>query len=785
MKKTFLISLSKEIDPLFPLKAIGRSFKKGTWLLQSRSVESLAIFLVGLTIWLYPAFSLAQSNIKVEGYVVDQDDAHPIPQATVKINNTNYQSRTNSLGYFFFEKIPVGEYSLSISSPSYERKVISSVKVSEELTVEIFVQLKRKIYFLPGLEVTAEKKSIQTKSIQTIEKTQIERMGAKTVSEVIDNLCGIFIQKSGTVAGAHRVSIRGSAPKHVLILVDGQRINPSGSGIADLNTISLEMVEKIEILKGGQSAIYGPDALAGVINLITFPQRGKEPSRLSLRNFWGKWDTDIFNSCFSDNLFEKLFIKLAYSHQYAKNDFKIWVYGPRERELYNQQGKNGDSTTTRKNAHKKAFNWFLALSYPLGSATELNLSGHIYQAMNGIPGSYGWMVAYQRAWAKDQRKLLNLKLAHRFSPTIFWENHLGWSRFEQRFKNDTIFVFDTRYVDDLYEFSSLIHIRTFPTNQLKIGTQFDSDVLNHTDLLHPEKSMGQIRRETYSAFLSDEQRLILPHLLFFDKLNLNLALRWDNFSALKDFISPQVGLALLRGERYRIALRANYGKSYRQPSNNALFWKEDVFAEGNPNLLPEKSEHSEVGGEVHLPWMGKLLGGITYFHSVVKDLIEWHRRFDGRYHPVNISRAKIYGHEDFVSWKGLKDLLEVDYNNTVCYAKNKSGDRLYDGKFIPFRPRYRTNLSIKVNHKGFELSYKLRWVSERFTGPANTISQLEAPYHLQDLRIGFKTKIWGVQTHLGCEWRNLTDEEYELIDRHPMPGRSWGLSLHLIRDFDR
>ena len=752
--------------------------------LRPRRVRVLLVLLACLSIWLYPPFAFAQSNIKIEGHIYDQDDGHPIPQATVKIANTNYECAIDNSGYFFLEKIPVGTYSLAISSPGYENRMISPVRVTEDIAVRIDVQLRRKIYFVPGSEVVAEKEPIRIISIETIEKPKIERMQAKTLSEVIDNVSGVFVQKSGTVGGTHQVSIRGSSPKHVLILLDGQKINPSGSGVADLNTIPLEMVEKIEVIKGGQSAIYGADALGGIINIITLPQRRDEASRLTLGNHWGKWDAEIFNSSFSNTLFEKLFTKFAYTHEYAKNDFEIWVYdNPKKREKLKQQGRNGDSTTTRKNAYKKASNFFVSGKYAFSSATDLGFSGHVYQAKNGIPGSYGWMVAHQRARAKDERRLVSLKLTHRFSSRILLENSLGYSRFKQHFQNDTITVFDSKYVDDVIDFFVLAHIQIHHTNKLKIGTELQEDVLNHTNLRSPDQSMGKMKRSTFGVFFSDQQQFILPKILFFNDLTLSLALRWDDSTVLNDFVSPQVGLALTRGEKYRIALRTNYGKSYRQPSNNALFWKGDVFAEGNPDLLPEKSEHSEVGGEIHLPWLGNLSGGMTYFHNVVTDLIEWHRRFDGRYHPVNISRAKIYGHEDFISWQSPKDILGVKYNNTVCYAKNKGGDRLEDGKFIPFRPRYLTNLSFKLDYRIFEMLYRIRWVSERFTGPANT--KREEPYHLEDLTLALKKKIWEVETKLKCEWHNLNDEEYMLIHRHPMPGREWGISLTISWEFNR
>jgi len=727
---------------------------------------------------------LAQSTIKIEGKVYDENKLHPISGATIKISNTSYECRSDNRGYFYLENVPSGTYALEISAPGYEKEKISAVRVNEDVTAEINVWLKKKIYFLEGMEVTTQKVPLQITSLETIERKQIESMQAKTLSEVIESVSGVYLQKSGTVAGTHQVSIRGSSPEHVLVLLDGKKLNPSGNGIADLNTVPLEMVEKIEILKGGQSALYGADALGGIINIISLPDSKRESSRLTFENHWGEWKTEILNTSLSHQILEKLFLKFAYTYEYTKNDFEIWVYDdPEKRKLLNQQGKNGDSTTTRKNAYHNATNFFLAGRYILDPTTELSFSGQSYQAKKGIPGSYGWMVAYQSAWAEDERRLLNLKLTKRFSPTFLLENSLGFSRFKQHFQNDTIYIFDSRYVDNLIDYSLLAHISPLQNNKLKAGTQFQEDRLNHTDFLNPEKSMGDIKRSTFSIFFSDQQEFFLPRAIFFKNLTFNFALRWDNSKILKDFLSPQIGLVLSQGERYRLALKTNYGKSFRQPSNNALFWKGDVFAEGNPDLLPEKSEHSEAGGEIHLPWLGELSAGITYFHNIVTDLIEWQRSFDGRYHPVNVSRAKIYGHEDFISWKSPEELFEVSYNNTVCIAKNKSGDRLEDGKFIPFRPRYLTNLSFRFEYKLFEILYKVRWVSERFTGPANT--KKEDSYHLEDLMIGLRKRFWNMETRLRFEWKNLKDEEYKLIYRHPMPGREWGISLCITWELNR
>jgi outer membrane cobalamin receptor len=77
-----------------------------------------------------------------------------------------------------------------------------------------------------------------------------------------------------------------------------------------------------------------------------------------------------------------------------------------------------------------------------------------------------------------------------------------------------------------------------------------------------------------------------------------------------------------------------------------------------------------------------------------------------------------------------------------------------------------------------EILYKVRWVSERFTGPANT--KKEESYHLDDIALSLKKGFREVETRLKLGWKNLRDAEYKLIYRHPMPGREWGINLSII-----
>lgn len=729
-------------------------------------LSSSLVLIISFTHLLFVDKALSQSNIKIEGYVYDHGSGHPVAGAEVKIANTSYQVTSDNSGFYFFEKLPVGSYSMEVYSLEYEKEIVSEIEVTEDITRKISIYLKRKVFVLPPVEVTAERVPILSGSVEIIDKEKIKTLDVNSVAEVLETFEGIFVQKTGTVAGRHEISIRGSSPKDVLVLIDNQKINPSASGEVDLNTIPLEIVEKIEVYKGGASSKYGADALAGAVNIITHPQAINSDTKAQAKNYWGSWESDIFNFSLRNPLIiPNLTTNLAYTYRTSKGDFEY------------DDPKKGLSR--RENAYKRGFNFFFSGLHSFNPKTHLGFSAQLYRSQNGIPGALYQLT--KSALLNDSRRLINLKFKQELSKKISLEIRFGFLRFMQHFKSaEDLVKYDSRYVDDILDFSLGFEFHPLPQNRLEWGGELQKDMLNHKDYHRPGSSMGNITRETKSLFLTESQGLSLPRCLFLRNLNLNFSLRHDRPEGLEDFTSSQIGATLSGGTESKIILRSSYGKSYRQPSNNALFWKEDVWSAGNPDLLPEKSDNYEMGSEIRVPFLSRfnLNAGITFFHSFVRDIIVWRRRFDGRYMPVNISKAKITGHEDFIKWSLFQEKIEISYQNTVVKALNKSGDRIYDGKFIPFRPCYVTNLEYRLNYWLFRFSHKLRWVSERYTLEANT--KREKPYHLEELCLGLKKQFPRWEVKLNLQIKNLTNEKYILIQNHPMPGREWGVSLQLI-----
>src|SRR5271157_2619698 len=120
-------------------------------------------------------------------------------------------------------------------------------------------------------------------SISVISAQQVADSGATDVAQVINGQPGVVVNDYGQTGALKTVSLRGSTSSQVLVLLDGIRLNSSVNGEVDLSSIPMEIIDRIEIVRGGESSLYGSSAIGGVINIIT--KKAEKPSvSLSLTN---------------------------------------------------------------------------------------------------------------------------------------------------------------------------------------------------------------------------------------------------------------------------------------------------------------------------------------------------------------------------------------------------------------------------------------------------------------------------------------------------------------------
>ncbi|RKX29467.1 MAG: hypothetical protein DRP47_01640, partial [Candidatus Zixiibacteriota bacterium] len=392
-------------------------------------------------------------------------------------------------------------------------------------------------------------------------------------------------------------------------------------------------------------------------------------------------------------------------------------------------------------------------------------------------------------------KLLTARFEYRGSASSELSVIVGFSRFEQYFwdlaNERTSQRFESQHTNDIYNVRASAAVTLWKGQLLQAGMELRRDRLDHSDLYREEMSMGRTDRNSVGANITADQRFSLPSMAFFDQLSIETALRYDRADTEKDSTScmdpgkshtsslwsPRVGFSLTSGDGVKVVLRGSYGKSFRLPSINALFWKADMQSRGNPNLRPERSEHSEIGLEASGTIMNiRFLGGITYYHSYVNDIVVWGIGQGGVWRPVNRDAALTTGHEDHLSLALFDGAFELTYQNAIVTAQNKSPGHNEYNKRLTYTPHYLTTYSATVKVDPAYIKYTIRDVDIRYSLPANT--KWYPAYQIHDLTIGSEIELshsWS----LSADYRiyNLTDEDYVLITHYPMPGREWNVNM--------
>ncbi|MEJ0096934.1 MAG: TonB-dependent receptor plug domain-containing protein [Bauldia sp.] len=130
-------------------------------------------------------------------------------------------------------------------------------------------------------------------SVSVISHDQIQQSSAGTVAELLRTVPGVTVTESGGAGGSAVVNLRGAEPGHTLVLIDGVRVNePSAStGGFDFATLTVTDIDRIEVVRGPQSALYGSDAMGGVINIITRKAAKGAPLRSSATVEGGSYRT--------------------------------------------------------------------------------------------------------------------------------------------------------------------------------------------------------------------------------------------------------------------------------------------------------------------------------------------------------------------------------------------------------------------------------------------------------------------------------------------------------------
>ncbi len=516
-------------------------------------------------------------------------------------------------------------------------------------------------------------------SVEVITAREIKDLNALTVADALEMAVGLVVSReSGRVEAA---SVRGGRSKHNLVLLDGRRLAFGFNDLIDLRQIPTVIVERIEIVRGPASSLYGSDALGGVINIIT-----KSPPDTFSGMAMGQYGINRKGEA-------KEYVGSAFAGG-PLDRFRFLLSGEmRHKDGWDISGKLPDDGYKEKPK-------FAAGRFAFDLTENQVLSGGLEYMENTYTGGQFYENQARERKADEQREGYYLQYdvhmidMHNFMLRVnrsVFENDLGFKPFAES---------GERHTEQYTNQAEVRYSGLFLNNHMiTLGTEFRKDGLDDTQMsIRTDKSVNN-----FSLFLQDEFNI-------FDPLYIVLGLRYDKHSEFGERFSPRASLIYELTDTLR--LKGSYGQGFRAPSLTELFVTsfrrrgQDVY-EANPNLKAEKSVSYEVGIE---SGHDRFYAGLTAFYTDVDNLIESvFQRTEGTgrdrkqyFQYRNIAEATLKGIEAEGGFT-LPMGFSMDGNFTWLDVENKSG-----GEDIGGQPEYKAFIKLGYSLPEWQLRTNLR-----------------------------------------------------------------------------
>jgi len=703
--------------------------------------------------------SFAQSDRRLFGTITDCDNHLPIAGAVIRVVGTHHRIVANSNGKFELFELKPGSYQLHIGAPAYRETTLDHVISNLDFNSSMILCLEPLVYVAPPITVRRDGPG-DNPDLAVLTSDSPEFESATSVGNLVENIPDLNVTYSSGVTGEARVSVNGSPSKQVLVLLDGVAINSPVTGEADVNSIPLSALSSVEFVKGVTSGRHGTGVMAGVLRLSTSNAGSRSESRGSVSA--GSLGFDYWEVGGSYSARSGMMVGYSKTGETANND--MFFDDP--------DHFDGDHIVRRRNADYRRTNDLISLRTEIGGV-RFNGSYHRFEQQNGIPGFIYQLTPHSRR--SESRQMFSL-FAERSAGD--GSINLGYSvRNYDQGQSDTagFYPIQNAYNDDLH----LLNIRYSTPHLKRLDVRLDGsgsyESFEAIDLLNSGRQIGGVidRRASVSASIESDVLSSVGGLRTAVKVRSSVRVDWRRLSS--PHYSPSSGVHFHADRWLSVDADITYGKSFRPPLYTSLFWDDGQHAVGNADLKPENLEESSTSFGISLPIAGEIAVKTEYRHSYYTDLIYWHRSYDNRFTPRNLSGAKIFTRTSTISWNIDAIGIRVVYTNTDQVSRQLSDLVARDGRQLTYRPRYLQYLRATYTGDFLDAGIRVRDVSRRFIRDANS-KHIEG-YTVADLHVGVKVQIGVVKLRTQYELMNAGDEKYMLLERAPLPGQTWSISL--------
>lgn len=604
---------------------------------------------------------------------------------------------------------------------------------------------------LDAVNVTATKSAMSTAespaSVSVISAEEIKTKGATDVLEAVRGLPGVTLTGQG-VGGRKTINIRGADNQHTLILIDGKRVSATddvvGHSDYQYEWVPMENVERIEVVRGPMSALYGSEALGGVVNIITKQAGKKWTGNATARgDFSGQDGGDAHQvaASLSGPLSDKFSVSAAVE-DYRSSPIAL-KENPRLSEIEGRERRSGSLNLSVRPWENHEFSVNVLETWETRSRD--NVSGTTYYSDKYDIRRSQRGAAYRGEWDVGGASPLRTEL--RYTQMEF--------DVESKRNNGVAPTRPQNLKDEIIDGSAVYAVGA--AHLLTVGGERRKETLTNAGLIGGSDSALH-----QAAYIQDEIRLLKD-------LTLTVGVRADHHDTFGWEYSPRAYLVWKATDE--LTIKGGYGEAFRAPTLKQIS-PSYVGAEGphtfygNAAIRPETSQSWELG----VDWRRKGTSlTAALFHTDVKDLITTRllRRqgVRGYYIYDNVNQARMQGAE-LGARQDLGDGFAAALNYTYLYATNEQ-----TGEELTQRPKHSFAATLDWADGPWTAMTTVEYVGEQFF--STTTGQEQAPgYALWHASAGYQIND-NLRLRLGL--RNIADvrlAEKSALFNYAEPGRT-------------
>lgn len=587
---------------------------------------------------------------------------------------------------------------------------------------------------LPEVVVTATRSDTLQNELSTsatvYTREDIDKLQVKTLPDLLKGTVGLDVAQSGGYGQPTDVFLRGTNPGHVLVLIDGIKMGSATTGTSPYELIPIDQIERVEIIRGPQSSLYGSEAMGGVIQIFTRKGGGVDGKpRITLEAGGGSYDTEHTAGTISGKLGSNWY-NLGVSNIDSAG-FKVKIGNP-QYAGYDNTGINARFGHRFTNAAEVEV-FFTRSQGTNQYAPGFVGAGNNSAFINEVIGLFGKMDVLDN-WQTSLRLGRSIDYLDTFYPNGGFESRYNTSRWNASWLNQ---------------------VQLAEAHQLTLGADYRLDQVASGDLdpyAPGFNTYNQPSRYDAGLFAELHSKVLERHFI-------NASLRGDKNQAFGDYVTGSIGWRY--NSIFGISPFANFGNAFKAPTFNDLYWPNTGYGGGNPHLKPEESRSVEVGlagKHTHLQWE------LRAYHTDIDQLISG-------WPPVNINKARIEGIEaQFTTHLGgWQQILSLNLLNPIDLATGQRLQRRSD-KTLSFdlsKTLGMFDVGIKILVQGDRPDFNYdTYPTTRVNLPGFVTVDLRTAWHVN--------KSWMIDAKLN----NALNEKYQTAATYNMPGRNFFVSVH-------